>query len=173
MGHDIRPAIAQCRSGRCSREAVARLRSVTNAPNDSPRSRFLRNVFEGFAAARPPRVKARRANSKRNAFSRLPSEDILRLFFRVHDHHAAPMPFLHAEIDLAPEHLEIVDRRSTALSTTSHSNANSERFQRRMVRGQNHRAAGHHLQDHFRFAERRRRESPILPPKRFHAGPSR
>src|SRR6202034_1668867 len=100
-----------------------------------------------------PACRASRAISKRSFLSRLPGENIMWFVFRFDQQHAAPAPFLKAEIDLTPEHLEIVDRRSHRAEHDQPEQHQTHVLQRRMIRREDDGAAGHYLQNHFRLAQ--------------------
>src|SRR5271166_1338219 len=95
-----RPMHPRSREPRCS---------VTNAPPGWWSASFTGKSGGKSRPSTAP-MQAHLATSRSSFFSQSASEDILRLFFRLHDYNPAA-PLLNTEIDLAPEHLEIVDRR--------------------------------------------------------------
>src|SRR5690349_18267555 len=84
--------------------------SVTKAPLDSGQGTSQGELAAGSAPSTAD-ISAHRATSKSNRFSGLSSERILGLFFRFDQHNAASPPFVNSEINLAPEHLEVMHGR--------------------------------------------------------------
>src|SRR5215469_4015473 len=136
-------------------------RRVTNAPAHS-KAASSGGTSPSACPSHTAPITARRASSNKSSFSRLSSENILGLIFGINENNWHSPSLLHTEIDLTPEHLEIVHGRENRANDNEPKQCSAKGLKSWVVRGQNDSRAGQDLQNHLRLTERRCRNDESL-----------